>query len=190
MKRRVYRLLVLAAVIECCMVQVPCNAKRIEQIQELYKKIGDELISVRKQFAGAQPMVYTVLDQLDKMNSIAKSGLQRKQAIKKALKEKESENIALKKSLEKVKNDLVVAQQTVTASQQALNEINQKFETEKEHALLLAGEKDSLVEKIKKIAETGRQTREVKRALAQNKTPDDMLQSLTRSSTSEPSSSR
>lgn len=192
MKSFTHRIVVLSIVMEFCWSGAPCSARRAEQMQELYKKIGEELIAIRKQFTEAQPKIYLVLDQLDKMYGIAKSGLQRKKEIKKNLKEKEREVVALKKELEKTKSELVLAQQTSAASQQALSEVSQKFDVERQQSLLLANEKDKLVEKIKTIAESSRQVAEEKRILAQAKTSDvdEELQNLTRNSTSEPSSSR
>jgi len=183
-------MLLLSVIMEVCWCVAPCCGKRAEQLQEFYKKIGEELISVRKQFTESQPKIYLVLDQLDKMYGIAKTGLQRKKEIKRSLKQKEQENLALKRDLEKAKQDLAAVQQLCSHSQQALNDVTQKFDMEKQQALLLASEKNKLVDRIKQIAENGRQLTEEKRVLAQAKSPDEELQSLTRSSTSEPSSSR
>lgn len=191
MKSYIYRVLCLVGLIKFFWCGFLCCASSTEQMQELYKTIGEELISIRKQFTEAQPKIYLVLDQLDKMYGIAKSGLQMRDEIAKNLKQKEIEITTLKKDLEKTKNELATVQQTSTATQQALNEVSQKFDSEKQQTLLLASEKNKLVEKIKTIAENSRQIAEEKRALTQAKNSDEeTFQSLTRSSTSEPSSSR
>ena len=82
MKHYVYRILLLSVVMEIGSSMSLCCGKRSAEIEELYKKIGEELISVRKEFVQAQPKIYLVLDQLDKMYGIAKTGLQKKKEIK------------------------------------------------------------------------------------------------------------
>lgn len=189
MKHYVYRILLLSVIMEIGSSMSLCCGKRSAEIEELYKKIGEELIGIRKEFVQAQPKIYLVLDQLDKMYGIAKTGLQRKKEIKHKLKQKETELIVLKKEYEKNKQDLLVAQQVCTNSQQALNEVSQKFDQEKQQSLLLASEKNKLVDRIKQIAENGRRNTDEKQVLAQADSADQQLQSLTRNSISDPISS-
>lgn len=182
--------LLLAIIFGSCSEIELMYGKRSQELQEYYKKIGDELISVRKQFTESQPKIYTILDQLDKMHGIAKHIVQRKKEWKRKFKQKERENTLLKKDIEKLKQEFVAMQQTCSVSQVALNQMTQKLDLEKQQSLLLQDEKTKLVDRIKQIAENGRRDIEEKRILAQAKTPEEELQSFTRNSTSEPISSR
>ena len=57
------------------------NAKTLRQMQDLYKNIGNDLMCIRKEFEAAQPKVYSILDQIDKMYNLAKLTAEKKHSL-------------------------------------------------------------------------------------------------------------
>lgn len=122
-----------------------------QRVQDLYKKIGDDLITIRKEFSGAQPKVFSVLDQIDKMYSITKSTMQKNQDLSKDLKRHAAENLWLKNEVVNVRKELSSAKQTIEATQNSLEDVHTKLEDEKKEARLLAQEKNTLEDKVQNL---------------------------------------
>ena len=47
-------------------------------MQDLYKNIGTDLMSIRRDFSAAQPKIYAILDRIDKMYNLAKVTAEKK----------------------------------------------------------------------------------------------------------------
>lgn len=127
-------------------------------VQVLYKKIGDDLIAIRKEFVGAQSRVFSVLDQIDKLYNITKSTLQQNQELSQTIKKQATENTWLKNEVLSVRKELSSTKKTLETAQSSVDEVHAKLAQEKEQAQLLAQEKNKLagrvedLEKQKKVA--------------------------------------
>lgn len=66
--------------------QLSCG-KNSSEIHNVYKKIGAELINLRKEFSATQPKVYSLLDQVDKMYTLTQTAHQKKINYRKKYKE-------------------------------------------------------------------------------------------------------
>lgn len=67
-------------------LQLSCG-KNSSEIHTVYKKIGEDLINLRKEFSAAQPKVYSLLDQVDKMYTLTKTTQQKKTDYRKKYQE-------------------------------------------------------------------------------------------------------
>jgi hypothetical protein len=72
----------------CASYCAAANTKSAVQMQQLYKKIGSDLITIRKEYSAAQPMVYSLLDQVEKLYAVSKNVHQKKVQYKKLSKKK------------------------------------------------------------------------------------------------------
>jgi hypothetical protein len=124
------------------------------QIQLLYSKISNELLSIRKEYPNAQPKVYTSLDQVCKMYSTSKGVIDRKKQLKKNLTNEKNllrvKNLSLMQKLKNTEGELDSTKQ---------NESNTSRSIEQKDILIaqLKKEKDQLVIENKKISEEKRQ---------------------------------
>jgi septal ring factor EnvC (AmiA/AmiB activator) len=155
------------------------ETKTLQQMKDLYKKIGDDLVTVRKDFTAAQPRIYSVLDQIDKLYNLAKDTVHRRKTVKKSLKEKIAE-------IKKLHSELSVLKSELGSVKQRLDTTNKQLESEKVHLSQLSKEKGDLLGKVKKLEVQRMKKREQDEALEQAK----VLQSLNLTSTSAPSSPR
>lgn len=167
------------------------QAKNFSQIQDLYKKIGEDLVSLRKEYAAGQPKIYTILDKVDRMYNLTKGIHQKKKSFKRQMGDRESIVKTLKDENKILKEELFNAKQAVDSTEKQLEVTNKKLEVEKSQASKLSQEKGALLGKIKQIeSDKGKSLdlgeKDVEEQLKNIKTN----QSLTLSSTSAPSSPR
>jgi len=156
---RIYLLLgLLILLIQNMIVLAGNDGQHNANVQSLYKKIGDDLIAIRKEFVGAQSRVFSVLDQIDKMYNITKSTLQQNQELSQTIKKQATENTWLKNEVLSVRKELAATKKTLETAQSSIDDAHTKLAQEKEQAQLLAQEKSKLVgqvedlEKQKKVA--------------------------------------
>jgi len=116
-----------------------------QMVQDLQRKIADGLMSIRKEYPASQPRIYAMLDQLDKLCSLAKNGYQEAENLKKELSDKHAENSSLKKTLSQNKQDLLSIKKTVESAKSSLD---QKLEEERLRVQQLTQERDKLLQKI------------------------------------------
>jgi chromosome segregation ATPase len=141
-----------------------CYPKVLDQFNKLHKTACTELISIRKQFAPAEQKVYFLLDQLDKMGSLTK--------------EIHSKKNVYKQKYHQINSTLQQEQENKKNLQASLNTLNQKLiaseqqlDAEKTKTLLLAQHNDELFTKVRSFE-------------------DEIGQSLSRTSSSDPTSPR
>ncbi len=193
------------AIIVCAITFVPLvphsdtmYAKSTELIQDAYKKIADGLISIRKEYAPSQTKVYAMLDQLDKLYFSAKTVTIKKNTYKKKLLEKTAENAALKNELSSLRLEVSATKSSLETTKSALD---QKLEEDKARIEQLTLEKKELLHKMaeiethkKEIVAEKKTKRNVNKnellAMTAQKIADGHQPSLSRISTSEPSSPR
>ena len=130
------------------------------QLQKLYCKIGNDLIKIKKEHPQTQPLVYALLDQFGKYNSVAKIVSSKKGEYKRLLKAELVTTEILKKDIsdlsEKVsdmKKVLLVADKKLRKDSEQVNDlVEQKNALAKEKEQLVAqrdsllSERDSLVQ--------------------------------------------
>lgn len=166
------------------------TANDIEQLQDIYKKIADGLISMRKESPQSQTKIYAMLDQLDKLYSIAKNGGTKIHLLEKKYQEKVAENTAVKNELTQIKTDMHNVRKSLET---AKNSLDQKLEDDKERIQNLSQERSALLTKVAHLEE---QLGSKKRSLDQkndlvamvDQKIDESHPNLSRISTSEPMS--
>ncbi len=94
--------------------QLLCG-KNSSEIHNVYKKIGAELINLRKEFSATQPKVYSLLDQVDKMYTLTQKAHQKKTNYRKKYKESiqqgaiaQQENMLLQTQVKTLENKLLL----------------------------------------------------------------------------------
>lgn len=120
-------------------------AKSTVKMQEHYKKIADGLIGIRKEFPPTQPKIYAILDQLDKLHTLAKKAVHKKQLLKQEKNELFIEKTALKKEVATAQNELSSIKGSVENEQL---ELTKKLEVEKIQVEKLMQERKILLTKI------------------------------------------
>lgn len=164
-------------------------------MDSLYKQIGNQLVSIKKEYPACQSKIYLVLDQVDKMYNLAKTKNQQTEHLKETLKTKELENGTLQNEFVTVKNALDTTQAKLEATIRSL-------EQEKKLVAKLTEEKRTLLAK-KQTEHEKKATKELTPQAQDNtlskQAPQDLSdfetqiakgQSLNLTSTSEPNSPR
>ncbi|MCB9492885.1 MAG: hypothetical protein H6679_01270 [Epsilonproteobacteria bacterium] len=160
-----------------CIFFVPLgygNESRQGQIQQLYKKIGDELLEIRRQHAQTQPRVYTLLDHVDKMHALAKEACLEKKEMKRRVKELEHDNHVLRVELEGLKRELDTTKLALDQSKSMLLEAKKSVS---QQSRLLA--KNTMPRKEKKTED-----KEVRASVQVPVEQDELLKAMSEAKTS------
>jgi hypothetical protein len=163
----------------------------IEGIQNSYKKVADDLMSIRKDFPNAQPKVYAMLDQLNKLYSSAKTAVQEEDILKRKLLEKAKENVSLKQELMTAKNE----KKAIDAEKDVLEK---KLEEENAKVLALSHEHKELTTKLVAAETANKKIEQMHQKLQPELEKNELTAmadiknqpNLSRISTSEPNSPR
>ncbi|MFA5306354.1 MAG: hypothetical protein WC365_02800 [Candidatus Babeliales bacterium] len=126
------------------------TATDAEQLQDLYKKIADGLISMRKESPQSQTKIYAMLDQLDRLYSIAKNCGGKIQSLEKKYQEKLAENTTIKNELTQIKTDMHSVRKSLET---AKNNLDQKLEDDKTRIQSLSQERSTLLTKVAHLEE-------------------------------------
>lgn len=181
---------VLLIVISTFGAKTNCSAKNFKKLQEVHKKISDELIGIRKDFSATQPRIYSLLDQLDSFKRIAEEIRTKKISFKNKYSELNqnvtlltNKNLELKNKLKLTTDELEKAFKKITQEQQFSNNMK------KEIASLHEEKKKREELEKEKIVSTN-----INNPLSEEKiiTPENILnnQSFNLTSSSEPISPR
>ncbi|MFH1253876.1 MAG: hypothetical protein V1646_00400 [bacterium] len=182
------------------------NAKTLQQMQDLYKNIGNDLMYIRKEFTAAQPKVYSILDRVDKMYNLAKVTAEKKHNLNALLKNQSSETTKLYAEINTLKSKFAATEEELITTRKKLTHANNALEKEKANMSQLSQEKmhspaqQSEINKIsphanpdKKQPEPGDLMHEIRSLKGLSEEEKNLLkqaQSLSLSSTSAPSSPR
>ena len=179
----------VVCVIACTNYCALSFAKSAVQMQQLYKKIGSELIVIRKEFTAAQPKVYSLLDQVEKLYAVSKNVHQKKVQYKKLYKTKDLEVVKLKKELSLAKSE-------VQTTRSQLDFTHKRLEAEKANVSAVIKEKNDFINKVSKL-DLQVQAQGKKKMAKSDKLDEkldldgiDLGQSLNLTSTSAPTSPR
>jgi chromosome segregation ATPase len=134
-------LLILIALSFCSVI-----SKTIEQMQLLHKEIGNDLMSIRKEFTAVQPKIYSLLDRIDRMYNVAKTAVEKKRELKNELKNKVSENKKILTELNSLKIKLSETENALENSTKKFTSINKELELEKVQSAILSREKKELAQ--------------------------------------------
>ena len=119
-----------------------------DQLQTIYKQITNDLISIRKEFAGAQPKVYSILDHVDKMNNMAKIMYQKKHSLETQIHTASSSSQSLRDENKVLKTELATLKQKLDVTTKFLENTNKQLHTEKQRAAKRSKEQKELQSKI------------------------------------------
>jgi chromosome segregation ATPase len=171
------------------------SADTTRELQDAYTKVADGLNNIRKEYPACQPKVYAIMDQLDKIYSMAKGADQKRQSLKQKLENKITENVALKTELVALRSEMSSVKKSLEITQV---EADQKLEEEKIKSQQLAQERKDLIHKLSSLDDHKEMPNK-----SQDFTKSDIVElaekklevatnqpSLSRISTSDPSSPR
>jgi chromosome segregation ATPase len=123
-----FKILLLLTVI--CSVS-DLYAKTLEQMQDLYKNIGTDLMSIRRDFSAAQPKIYAILDRIDKMYNLAKVTAEKKQHLKLLAKNQGSEIKKLNEEINSLKSKVAIHEEELNKTHQKLEATKSELQKEK-----------------------------------------------------------
>ncbi|MFH1831706.1 MAG: hypothetical protein ABH827_02780 [bacterium] len=104
------------------------------EVQKIYKSIEEQLVEIRKEHPTTQQKIYTILDQVNRLSSLASSSGTRIQHLEKEIKTKESEfNI--------IQDELIKSKKSAQETEDKIKTLANNFEQEKKLAQQLAQEK-------------------------------------------------
>lgn len=153
-------------------ILVQCRAKKLQEFELTHKKVGFELISIRKEFNATQPKIYALLDHIDKMNRLMHEVHNKKVTYKKKYHDLTSQTDLLK-------NKNLLLKEKVQALTEELEKAAQNLAQEQQLSATLKDEHDRLSKKTI--------TQETDKQSVLNNQEN---QSLNLTSTSEPTSPR
>lgn len=198
--------IIILGLLSCCTIHMLAAVPRSntqDQIQTLYKQITNELINIRKDFAGAQPKVYTILDQVDKMNNLTKAMYQKRLALESQMNNSSSNTKSLREENKTLKAEVSTLKQKLDVTTKFLEHTNKQLNSEKQRAAKHSKEKKDLQGKIsqieseknvkaldEKIKEKVNKTVEAEVAAQLKNLTEAQAQSLSLTSTSAPNSPR
>ncbi len=119
-----------------------------EQIHSLYKQMTNELIGIRKDFAGTQHRVYTLLDQVDKMYNVTKNLHQRKNDLFAQINNTSSSYQKLAAENKKLKSELATAKQKFDITFKELEKTHKQLASEQERITQRSQERRTLQKKL------------------------------------------
>ncbi|MCF7799798.1 tektin family protein [Candidatus Babeliales bacterium] len=119
-------------------------SKSQEFIQKLHKNIGDDLLSIKKEFPPSQSKVYTTLDQVCKIYQVAKKNIEKKRKLKEIIKVKDEQYKTLTSKTNLLKNQFTDLIKELETSKQNLLSLNKKLEKKEITLTMLKQEKNNL----------------------------------------------
>lgn len=117
------------------------DAKTLQQMQDLYKNIGNDLMSIRKEFVATQPKVYSILDQVDKMYNLAKITAEKKHNLNTLLKNQSNETSKLYTEINTLKSKITANEEELVNLRKKLADAKNALEKEKATKLQISQEK-------------------------------------------------
>ena len=134
---RVKVLLLLAAICSTSGIY----AKTLEQMQDLYKNIGTDLMGIRRDFSAAQPKVYAILDRIDKMYNLAKVTAEKKHNLSLLAKNQGTEIKKLYEEINSLKSRVATHEEELNKTHQKLEATKNELQKEKINSNKLSQEK-------------------------------------------------
>ncbi len=145
---------IIIGLLFCCTAKTFAATPRSntqDQIQTLYKQITNELMDIRKEFAGAQPKVYSMLDQIDKMNNMTKTIYQKKRSLEAQIDTINSNTKSLRDENKALKAETISLKQKLDVTNQFIEATNKQLDSEIKRAAKRSKEKKDLQGKISQI---------------------------------------
>lgn len=139
MKSFIYNFIILSIISNSILA-----SKSQEVIQKLHKNIGDDLLSIKKEFPPSQSKVYTALDQVCKIYQIAKKNIEKKRKFKEIIKVKDEQYKTLTNRTNLLKNKFTDLAKELETSKQNLMSLNKKLEKKEITLTMLKHEKNNL----------------------------------------------
>lgn len=176
-----------------------------ESLEESYKKIGDELVSIRRKYPDVQPKIYAILDKVDSIYKVARVETEKSQLLNKQVKAKESEvkEVLKTKDLENssLQNEVIALKSVLDSTQHKLEVATKHLELEKKYSNKLSLEIAKIShhqQENSKKAETGERMsfdmashkKRKNRKKIKSLTENSIIQSLNLTSSSAPNSPR
>lgn len=85
----------------------------MKTLQSLHRKIGSELLEIKKKYPESQMSVYSLLDQLSQYYGFSKKSIEKKDKYKKLYKAESSKNFSITKNVVTMENKLAEMKKTV-----------------------------------------------------------------------------
>lgn len=178
-----------------------------QQAQQIHKKIGNDLISIKKQYPITQSTIYPVLDQVSQLYKISRNAIQKKNEYKQKITLSNTQLTAIYQENNELKQRLASVQKLNEENNQKFEQINKQLKTREMHVAMLAKERENLHKKVNQFEEQQLQQLEKSEELQNEATQtpkhpaqeeitkektelNEKDQNLNRTSISEPSSPR
>jgi hypothetical protein len=150
---RLIKLIFLGGLFVTSVIYFVCGKGSIGKLQSLHRKIGNDLIAIKKKYPGSQMEVYSLLDQMSKYYTFSKSSLLKKKKYKKLLKDEIAQNERLKnddietrKRLKKVKEAAIFVGRRLKQGFGKAKKLNEEKEFLSKELLALKSEKEKWIE--------------------------------------------
>lgn len=123
------------------------------QIQQLHKKISDDLLSLRKEYPKTQSTIYPLLDQVGQLYKISRNAIVKEKTYKQKIDSNQSELTKLYQENNELKLKMTNIQSTNEEKQKEFDHLNNKLKKRKIHLAMLAKEREDLNKKVNQFEE-------------------------------------
>ncbi len=123
------------------------------QIQQLHKKISDDLLSLRKEYPKTQSTIYPLLDQVGQLYKISRNAILKEKAYKQKINLNQSELTNLYRENNELKLKMTNVQSTNKENQKEFDHLNNKLKKREMHLAMLAKEREDLNKKVNQFEE-------------------------------------
>ena len=123
------------------------------QIQELHKKISDDLLSLRKEYPKTQSTIYPLLDQVGQLYKISRNAIVKEKTYKQKINLNQSELAKLYQENNELKLKMTNIQSTNEEKQKEFDHLNNKLKKREIHLAMLAKEREDLNKKVNQFEE-------------------------------------
>lgn len=123
------------------------------QIQQLHKKISDDLLSLRKEYPKTQSTIYPLLDQIGQLYKISRNAILKEKTYKQKINSTQSELTNLYRENNELKLKMTNVQSTNEEKQKEFDHLNNKLKKREMHLAMLAKEREDLNKKVNQFEE-------------------------------------
>lgn len=152
------RIVIISGLLLLIVFQCGYGNSTLQKLQSMHRRIGTDLLKIKKQYSQAQPVVYALLDQVGEFYSLAKQSVKKKGTYKKELLIERGVSQVLKKELDTFKDK-------VGSMRHAMFAVDKKLKKDARQVGKLATEKDALTREKEKIIQEKNVFEQEKQAL-------------------------
>ena len=134
--------------ITCLSIRNIISKDSSNQIQQLHKKISDDLLSLRKEYPKTQSTIYPLLDQVGQLYKISRDAIAKEKTYKQKMHSDQSKFNKLYEENNELKLKITSIQSTNEEKQKEFDQLNEKLKKRDLHLAILIKEREDLNKKI------------------------------------------